>query len=150
MESPYCLRCQGSKLIHGEICSGCGGTGYYQEDMPPFDEHRRLRSPWRILCRKHGPVCLTTREYRAQLDRRDDTWICPLCRRPALYDSDWLDAFEVHHVNDGEVEVIWSKEVVRLAEELCDECGSGLEREKVITVALSGWACECRFKEVSG
>lgn len=35
-------------------------------------------TPWAVICPHHGRVYLTEEEYRAQLDRPDEEWVCPV------------------------------------------------------------------------
>ena len=53
---------------------------------------RRKQTPWAVVCREHGQVFLTDKEYDAQMDDPDALWKCPLCGRQAEWDDDNYEA----------------------------------------------------------
>jgi hypothetical protein len=51
-----------------------------------------IDTPWAVLCRTHGKICLTRNEYDRQLRAPDDLWTCPICRQPAKWDDAHYEA----------------------------------------------------------
>lgn len=69
--------------------------------------HEREKTPWRVICPHHGPVCLTREEYTAQMMRPGSRWECPawddgdpkdpndvgpgICGAEASWDDHWYE-----------------------------------------------------------
>ena len=53
---------------------------------------RNLKTPYRVKCPEHGPVCLSAEEYSAQMSAPDSTWACPIDGKRASWDDDWYEA----------------------------------------------------------
>lgn len=67
----------------------------------------REDTPWRILCPRHGPVCLTKEEYAGQMSAAARGWECPafdegdpddpddvgpgVCGARSEWDDEWHD-----------------------------------------------------------
>lgn len=66
-----------------------------------LDEHS---TPWCVICRFHGHVALTEREYGAQLGRSDEEWRCPICTADAVFDEAQLDASETGTLREAPIE----------------------------------------------
>jgi len=48
-----------------------------------------------VICPHHGPVPLREAEYLKQLDRPDELWQCPVCKRIAQWDNNSLETCSV-------------------------------------------------------
>lgn len=54
----------------------------------------QYRTPWAVICDRHGIVHLTYTEYKDQMSKPDYGWICPNCSYATWCDDEyeaWCD-----------------------------------------------------------
>ena len=75
----------------GCSCFDCVPDRGRVTSLTPFETPPTVwptRTPWAVICHRHGRVYLSSHEYRRQLCHADARWICPHDHLVADWDDD--------------------------------------------------------------